>query len=245
MIKINTLKEFKDVLDIYYLDGDGKVYSTHLKDYMRDTNNGRGYMYYKLKLKGVRKWINAYTHRLIAVAYIPNPFNKLEVNHIDENKSNNSIDNLEWVTRRENVNHGTGIERQVELRGFRVYVYDFALDFVGEYVSLSEATRDILGARDTRVLNNRASDYYFLDKPIEEVDIKRLNRFKFKTLVLEDTLNNVKTIYPNHKSLSEKFPTINITDAINKKWLVKNRYRISILDFKTLKDSPNLYEKKV
>ncbi|QHJ81914.1 MAG: hypothetical protein [Bacteriophage sp.] len=45
-------------------------------------------------------------HRVIAIAFIPNPYNKKEVNHIDGDKNNNSLCNLEWVTSSENTNHG-------------------------------------------------------------------------------------------------------------------------------------------
>lgn len=55
-------------------------------------------------------------HRLVAMAFVENKNNnnKLVVNHIDEDKYNNNSDNLEWVTQKENVNYGTGLQRMAK-----------------------------------------------------------------------------------------------------------------------------------
>lgn len=68
-----------------------------------NTDNGEGYLICSLSKNKVRKSI--LLHRLIALTFIPNPLNLPEVNHKDGNKFNNDIDNLEWCTRQENIDH--------------------------------------------------------------------------------------------------------------------------------------------
>lgn len=65
------------------------------------TDNGNGYKIIGLRNGPKRK--NYYVHRLVAEAFIPNPDGLAEVNHLDYNKSNNAVENLEWVSRTENI----------------------------------------------------------------------------------------------------------------------------------------------
>lgn len=72
--------------------------------------NQRGYLIAHLTKEGVQK--QYMTHRLVAQAFISNPENKPQVNHINEVKDDNRVENLEWVTAKENINHGTYLERR-------------------------------------------------------------------------------------------------------------------------------------
>ena len=89
-------------------------------------------------------------HRLVADSFIPNPNNLPEVNHIDENKENNCVDNLEWCTRLENVNHGTGSERMGKSHWTPVIQMTMDGQFIKRWECMQEAA-DELGLHMTHI----------------------------------------------------------------------------------------------
>ena len=95
---------------LYSVDIFGNVYKANGKE-MKQIQNRFGYMNVSLTKNG--KQTQYRVHRLVAQAFIPNPLNKQQVNHIDGNKKHNVVWNLEWCTCKENIDHAlkTGLNR--------------------------------------------------------------------------------------------------------------------------------------
>lgn len=95
----------------YYVNEYGEVYSLKSNRVMRTEVTNKGY--YKLKIRFNNKYYRKYPHIMVAETFICHkPEDKTDVNHIDGNKKNNHVSNLEWTTRSENLKHAidTGLK---------------------------------------------------------------------------------------------------------------------------------------
>ena len=99
----------------YDVAENGVVTNKHGKQ-MKQWNN-KMFKYMAVTLSQNNKPFVKYVHRLVAEIYIPNPYNKAQVNHKDGNKLNNHVSNLEWCTRSENVKHAyeNGLNKHIPL----------------------------------------------------------------------------------------------------------------------------------
>ena len=113
-----VVKEIDGYEGRYEVDELGNIYSNAGKEKKRlkpQSNGKRGYLQVFLSFNDERK--QRLVHRLVAEAFIPNPNNLPQVNHKDGDKTNNNVSNLEWCTRKENVQHGYDTGLIIALRG--------------------------------------------------------------------------------------------------------------------------------
>lgn len=102
------MEEFRDVVgleDLFSVSSSGRLFSKRSNKLLK-LNDMNGYLAHVTKIGGRKGFYKVLKiHQLVSKAFIPNPENKPFINHIDGNKYNNSVDNLEWCTQKENIQH--------------------------------------------------------------------------------------------------------------------------------------------
>lgn len=107
---IEEWKDIKGYEGLYQVSNLGRVMSfkTSNPKLLKPTKHYSGYLHIKLS----KKYFSM--HRLVALHFLDNPNNYEDVNHIDEDKTNNMVSNLEWCSTKYNVNYGTRTQRQIQ-----------------------------------------------------------------------------------------------------------------------------------
>ena len=105
--KVNELKSCEGVKDYYYITDDGRLlsYSRGYEITIKPSLNHKGYELVGMVTEKGLPTKTRQIHRLVALAFIGNPENKEQVNHINGVKTDNRVENLEWVTNQENMTH--------------------------------------------------------------------------------------------------------------------------------------------
>lgn len=176
-------KEVKD-FPIYEVSNTGKFrvkehcvksfgYNRIIKQHILNTpTSNAGYKIAQMRYSGKSR--NTTIHRLVAETFIPNPNNYPEVNHKDENKLNNAVDNLEWCTHKYNMNYGTIQKR----------IYKKKVNFFKKVVALKPINKKKIVVNEIKFVSEKDAAFYFGITPARICQLikKPTNKYKVKKI---------------------------------------------------------------
>lgn len=134
----------KDVVGyegIYGITSCGKVWSYKRQKFLVPIADKKGYLY--VNLYKDKEGSRYYIHRLVAMAYISNPENLPQVNHKDENKANNCLQNLEWCDAKYNINYGNCITKISNSKKIPILQYTLDGEFIKEWPSATDVGKEV------------------------------------------------------------------------------------------------------
>lgn len=172
-------------------------------NYILSQSSQQDYKFVGLIINGKQKRMRV--HRMVALAFIDNPDNKPYVNHINGNRSDNNVENLEWVTPSENTQHAvdTGLFKSGRARA--VVQYNLNGEQMATFESASEAARQTGGSQSKitmccRRQRDSANDYqwrYYDDiQDVQKIEKKFITG---KKVAQCDEEGNILKIYPSFK----------------------------------------------
>ena len=164
-------KTIKGYEGLYEISNCGKIKSLITNRYLKPFDNGKGYMTIGL-FKG-KKRKNHYIHRLVANAFISNPNKFPEVNHKDFNKKNNKVENLEWVTIKQNKEH-------------------YRKSSFGEIGKIKrlKGLREKYNKRDREITPIIVNQYVFNNKTIEQINkLTGIGILKISKILKQENIN--------------------------------------------------------
>lgn len=129
-------------IDYDYIDSWGRHY--HKKGVILKLQKNiekSGYTQIMVTLRRDNKAFRLLVHRLVAKAFIPNPLHLPQINHIDEDSTNNCVNNLEWCTAEYNINYGNYLQRRSKTKSRSINVYDQDKNFLMNISSGVDASK--------------------------------------------------------------------------------------------------------
>ena len=131
----------------YEISTEGRVRNLKTQYILKGRQSKSGYLQVSIKSDINGNFINQYIHRLVAIHFIENPDNKKEVNHIDGNKLNNTLENLEWCTSSENQKHRQNILGKRKTSQRRVGKFSKDGELLEEFDSIISAAKSFNKSR--------------------------------------------------------------------------------------------------
>jgi len=169
----------------YLITPEGKLYrklkNGNIKE-VKGRQNKNGYIQVTLSAKSGP--VERLIHRLVAEAFLPNPENKPQVDHIDEDKINNQVNNLRWVTAKENISHyhtKDGRDHYIRLAKKRKeQLKTYAAELRKERQEINRLTKQLVKERDQHAAT-MDREHQKLLKLSQELEIEKSKFLKFKT----------------------------------------------------------------
>ena len=185
----------------YSITEDGKVFSHTSNKFLKGSVNKNGYVVYTLRLPN-RQVKKKLAHRLVMETFSPNLKSKeLEVNHKNGIKTDNRLENLEWVTRQENLQHA--FENDLCGLSKKIYAFNEDKELVAFWRSLAYLYRDT-GFQTGNISRNclekeriKINGYYWSFSEEPDFEIKKIESGKAKPIGRYDLNGNLIETYPS------------------------------------------------
>ena len=166
------MEEFKKIEEYenYEVSNKGNVRNTDTGRILKPCKNNWGYLSVNLYKDGIGK--NFSIHNLIALYFIPNPDNLREIDHIDQNKTNNSITNLRWVSRSNNCRNRPKFKNKSSKymgvyfhKRAGKYVAQISINNKNKYIGIYDKEEDAAHAFDNFIKQHNLTEFYSLNFP--------------------------------------------------------------------------------
>ena len=165
-------EEYKkiDGYDNYEVSNFGNVRNTNTGRILKNHKNIHGYYIVDLHKEGTRKTLTI--HRLIGLHFIPNPDNLREIDHIDRNRTNNSISNLRWISNSNNLRNRPKFKNSTSKyigvsfhKPTGKYLTRITINNKLKYIGLYETQEEVRKAWDNYVKDHNLTEFYELNFP--------------------------------------------------------------------------------